>query len=199
VADRTASEGFDLARFIEPPWSRPLDAELAIRAIPETAQVRGLLIAPMVAEAKKRGPLPRERYLSFNLYPLREHAQLLVDTSRARFADLPLREALRRLGRGAHDAFGASTLGKVTLAAADGIHDVIAAFAKGYELNLQPGRAEVVDRGAQHMIVRLDEVHYFVDSHHVGAFEGALGRAGVRGRVRIAAHGRTAADFLLQW
>ena len=167
--------------------------------MPATAQVRGLLIAPMVEDAKKRGPLPRDRYVPFNLYPLREHARLLVDSCHALFPALPLREALRKLGRGAQGAFVASTLGKVTLGAAEGVHDVVAAFAKGYELNLQPGRARVVESGARYLVVSLDDVHYFIDSHHIGAFEGALGRAGVRGRVRIAPRGRVAADLLLDW
>jgi uncharacterized protein (TIGR02265 family) len=199
VSNDSSSGSYDPTRFVEPPWSRALDAELELRAIPETAQVRGLLIAPMLGDAKKRGPLPRDRYLSFNLYPLREHARLLVDSARALFPDIPLREGLRKLGRGAPSAFGASTVGKVTLGVAEGVQDVITAFAKGYELNLQPGRAHIVDRGPQRLIVSLDDVYYFLDSHHIGAFEGALGRAGVRGRIRIARRGRSAADLLLQW
>jgi uncharacterized protein (TIGR02265 family) len=199
VATDPSSGSYDSTRFVEPPWSRPLDAELELRTMPETAQVRGLLIAPMVSDAKKRGPLPRDRYLSFNLYPLREHARLLVDSARALFPDLSLREGLRKLGRGAPSAFGASTVGKVTLGVAEGVHDVITAFAKGYELNLQPGRAQIVERGARHAVVSLDDIHYFLDSHHIGAYEGALGRAGVRGQVRIARRNRAAADLLLQW
>jgi len=199
VSESEGSDRFDLERFVEPPWARQLDAEAIVRAIPDTAQVRGLLIAPMVPDAKKRGSLPRERYLAFNLYPMREHVRLLLDTSSALFPALSLREALRRLGRGAHGAFGASTLGKVTLGAAEGVHDVIEAFAKGYALNMQPGRAEIIDRGARHLIVSLDDVLYFIDCHHIGAFEGALGRAGVRGRVRMVPRGRTAADLLLEW
>jgi uncharacterized protein (TIGR02265 family) len=189
-------------RFVEPPWTAPLDAETELRALPQAAQVRGLLIAPMLANAKKRGTTPagsRERYLSFNLYPLREHARLLVDTCQATFPELSLRQGLRKLGRGASDAFGASTLGKVTLGAAQGVHDIVTAFAKGYELNLQPGRACVVESGPRRLIVSLDDVHYFLDSHHVGAFEGVLKRAGIRGRVLIAPRGRAAADLLLEW
>ena len=188
--------------FVEPPWSASLNAEAEIRAMPETAQVRGLLIAPMLADAKKRGsskPLPRERYLSFNLYPLREHARLLVDRCQDLFPELPFRQGLRKLGRAASDAFGASTLGKVTLGAAEGVHDIVTAFAKGYELNLQPGRAIVVESSPRRIVISLDDVHYFVDSHHVGAFEGVLRRAGVRGRVLIARRGRAAADLLLEW
>jgi uncharacterized protein (TIGR02265 family) len=189
-------------RFIEPPWAEPLDAEAEIAAIPASAQVRGMLTAPMVADLKKRGwkrPLPRERYVSFNLYPLREHARLLVDTCRELFPDRSLREGLRKLGRAAPTAFGSSTLGKVTLGVAEGVHDIVAAFAKAYELNLQPGRATIVETGPRRMIVSIEDLYYFLDSHHVGSFEGAMKRAGVKGRVLIAPRGRASADLLLQW
>jgi uncharacterized protein (TIGR02265 family) len=189
-------------RFIEPPWTEPLDAEAEIAAIPESAQIRGLMTAPMAADAKKRDAarlLPRERYVSFNLYPLREHARLLVYTAHDTFPDRSLRDALRKLGRAAAATFVASTLGKVTLGAAEGVHDIVSAFAKGYELNMQPGRASVIDSQPRSIVVSLDDLHYFLDSHHVGSFEGAMKRAGVRGRVSIARRGRAAADLLLQW
>jgi uncharacterized protein (TIGR02265 family) len=203
AASRHVASGLLMANaFMEPPWTAGLDAESEIRAVPQTAQVRGLMIAPMLATARKRGASPaaqRERYLSFTLYPLREHVRLLVDSCQVAFPELPLRQGLRKLGRGASDAFGASTLGKVTLGAAQGVHDIVSAFAKGYELNLQPGRACVVESSPRRVVVSLDDIHYFLDSHHVGAFEGVLKRAGVRGRVLIARRSRAAADLLLEW
>lgn len=189
-------------RFVEPPWQAPLDAEREIRAMPDDARVRGLLIIPMLMEVKRRGVTrapPRERYVAFNLYPLREHARVLVDTCGDLFPDRTLRQGLRKLGRSAPTAFGATTLGKVTLGSALGVQAIVEAFAKGYELNMQPGRAAVVECTTRSMIVSLDEVHHFVDSHHVGAFEGALAYAGVRGTVKIAPRGSTAADLLLEW
>jgi len=202
VSRHSTSSRAPSPRFIEPPWAELLDAETEIAAIPEDAQVRGLLMAPMIADLKKRGgnkSLPRERYVGFNLYPLREHARLLVDTCHMLFPDKPLREGLRKLGRAAPSTFGASVLGKVTLGAAEGIHDIVSAFAKGYELNLQPGRAVVTESHRRRMIVSLDDIHHFIDSHHVGAFEGALKRAGVHGHVSIARRGPAAAELLLQW
>lgn len=202
VARQSASSRAPSPQFAEPSWAAPLDVDAEIAAIPEAARVRGLLIAPMLADLKKRGwnkPLPRERYVGFNLYPLREHARLLVDTCQMLFPDKPVRESLRKLGRAAPSAFGSSTLGKVTLGAAEGVQDIVSAFAKGYELNLQPGRAVVTESHRRSVIVSMQDVHYFIDSHHVGAFEGALKRAGLKGQVLIARRGRAAADFLLQW
>jgi uncharacterized protein (TIGR02265 family) len=164
--------------------------------------VRGLLIAPMIAEAKRRGvtrPAPRERYVAFNLYPLREHARVLIDHCQDLYPDLTLRAALRKIGRAAPNAFLGSTLGKVTLAPAEGLPDIVSAFCKAYELSLEPGEAHVLEQGAKHMVVSLREVYHFLDCHHVGAFEGALKYAGVRGKVSIAVHSQAAADLLLEW
>jgi hypothetical protein len=49
------------------------------------------------------------------------------------------------------------------------------------------------------MIVSLDDIPYFLDSHHVGVFEGTLKYAGVKGRVRIATRSYDSADLLLEW
>jgi len=104
-----------------------------------------MFIIPVIEEAKRAGAslAKRERYVPFQFYPLREHAQLMVEASSVVFPQLPLRQALRRLGRGAPRAFVASTLGRVVLQSAQGVIDVVTALAKGYELNMKPGRAYV--------------------------------------------------------
>lgn len=190
------------SRFVEPPWHLPLDAQAALEAIPESATISGMFIAPLVMEADRVGfvlPSARDRYLPFRFYPLREHAQLLLETCERRFGELPLREALRKLGRGAPNALMSSTLGKVMLGSADNAPDMIRAMAKAYPLNARPSRVSVLEVEPGRAIVRLEELYYFVDSHHVGAFEGVLKFAKVRGRVLIDVRGNAAADLLLTW
>ncbi|HEX3594901.1 MAG TPA: DUF2378 family protein [Polyangiaceae bacterium] len=190
------------ARFVEAAWDAPFDAEAALRAIPSAATISGMFIAPLALEAKRIGvPLPsaRERYLPYRFYPLLEHARVLLETCERVYPNLPARQALRKLGRGAPKALVTSTLGKIVLAGAEGVVDVVDAMAKAYPLNARPSRVEVLERDADRVIVRLEDVHYFLDSHHIGAFEGALRYAGVSGRVRLAMRGRASADFLLEW
>jgi uncharacterized protein (TIGR02265 family) len=115
------------------------------------------------------------------------------------YPDRSLRQGLRKLGRGAPNALIASTLGKVVLGSVEGPHDVIAAIAKAYPLNARPSRVTVLESTRGRSVVRLEDIYYFLDSHHVGTFEGALTFAGVRGQVLIAKRGRAAADFLLEW
>jgi uncharacterized protein (TIGR02265 family) len=191
-----------LDTFRDPPWDAPLDAEREIEAIPADAQIRGMFILPMITELR-RLPLGsvkmRDRYLPFEFYPLREHARLLIDASKQLFPKQPLRLGLRKLGRGAPNAFTTSTLGRVVLQSVEGVVAIASALAKGYELSLKPGRAQVEVIGPRGLIVRFDDVYYFLDSHHVGAFEGAAKHAGERGRVRVLRHGPGSASLLLEW
>jgi uncharacterized protein (TIGR02265 family) len=188
--------------FVEPPWHAPLDAEEEIARVPEDATISGMFLAPLVIEAKRQGvtlPSARDRYVPFKFYPLREHCRLLVETCDRLFRDRPLRQALRRLGRGAPAALAASTLGKVVLGSAEGVDQVVSAMAKAYPLNARPSRVTVLETRPGRAVVRLEDVYYFVDSHHVGTFEGALKFAGVAGRVLIASKSRVCADLLLEW
>lgn len=191
-----------LDSFKDPEWDAPLDVEREIESMPADAQIRGMFILPMVAELR-RLPLGsvamRDRYLPFEFYPLREHARLLIDGCKQLFPKQPIRLGLRKLGRGAPMAFTTSTLGRVVLQSVEGVVAVASALAKGYELSLKPGRAQVEVVGPRGLIVRFDEIYYFLDSHHVGAFEGAAKHAGERARVRVLRHGHGSASLLVEW
>lgn len=187
--------------FVDPPWEAPLDVERALVLIPDSATISGMFYLALVEGAKKRQvrlKFPEERYLPFRFYPLRAFAKLLVEACPLFYPGLPLRQGLRRSGKGGPAALLKSTLGKVTLGAASGVQEIVAAFAKTYSLNVRPSSCEVVRQGPSSMVVRL-EVPYFLDSHHVGAFEGTLEHAGVTGTVRIARRSDLSANLLLEW
>ena len=185
-----------------PPWDRPLDAERCLSAIPESATMSGVFIAALIDMAQKRGsnlPPRRDRYLPFRAYPLREHAELLVLASRACWPREPLRQALRHIGRGSPKALVQSMLGRVVFGSVEGPLEVVRAMAKSYPLHTQPGSLEVVELGPGELVVRMRDIHYFLDSHHVGVFEGVLRHAKVEGEVRIKTHSPTDADLLLRF
>jgi uncharacterized protein (TIGR02265 family) len=189
--------------FTEPPWEEPLDTAAALAAIPEDAQISGMFIAPLVAAGAKRNAAAlgggRERYVAFRFYPLREHASWLLEVAQSLYPDRSLRSALRKLGRGAPAAFLTSTLGKVMLDASLGLEGNVEAFAKAYALNLRPGSATVRECRPGRVIVSLEEIHYFLDCHHVGVFEGLMKHMGARGQVRVAGRSLSSADLLLEW
>ena len=188
--------------FVDPPWDAPLDRERVVAAIPVDAKISGMFFVALVAGARTRGvalPSARERYVQFNFYPLPELARLLVEAAERFYPDRTLRQALRALGKAAPGAFLASTLGKVTLGSTEGVHAAVGAMANAYELNLRPSHVTTLDSGPTWAIVRLNKVPYFLDSHHVGTFEGILKFAGVKGSVQLASRSATSADFLLAW
>jgi uncharacterized protein (TIGR02265 family) len=188
--------------FKDPPWRAPLDPAVAIAEIPGHATISGMFIAPLLSVAADMGcklPSARDRYVPFKFYPLREHAQLLVETCEARYPRWPLREGLRRLGRGAPTALLSSTLGKVVLGSVEGVESSLQAMAKAYPLNARPCSVDVVESAPGYALLRLEQVYWFLDSHHVGAFEGVLRYAGVRGDIKIREHGPGTADFRIEW
>jgi uncharacterized protein (TIGR02265 family) len=192
----------DSSTFIDPPWHRPLDVETALRAVPESSTIAGMFFLAALEGARRRGvtlSTLRPRYLRFGFYPLAEFAPLLIEAAKKFYPQRSLREALRQIGQVAPAAFSSSVLGKVTLGASEGVHAAVGAIAGTYAINVPGSRCDVLDTSERSMILGLRDVHHFLDSHHVGVFEGTLKYAGVSGRVRIASHGATSADLLLDW
>ena len=189
-------------QFLEPSWTAPLDAASAIQALPAQTTLSGMFFVAVVAAARQANvtlPSAQARYLPFRFYPLREFAKLLVEAAPALYPEEPLREALRKMGRAAPTNLLSSTVGKVVLGPAQGIHAILDTISQTYPINLRPSKGEVIERGERFAIVRLSEVHYFLDCHHVGILEGVLRYAGERGSVRIRPMGPGAMDYLVTW
>jgi len=189
-------------QFIEPDWDAPLDAASALQAIPLTTTVSGMFLeATLVAARKARLPLSEEwngTYHTFRFYPMRHLARLMVEIAPLMLPNLSLRQALRALGRTAPDVLLGSTVGKVTLGSAEGVHGIIDTVTRTYPINLKPSTAEIVERAERQIIVRLGEVH-LMDCHHVGVLEGTMRHAGVEGSVRIRPLSARSMDYLLSW
>jgi uncharacterized protein (TIGR02265 family) len=162
----------------------------------------GVFIGAIAAEASARGltlPSARPRYTPFQLYPMREHCTLMVEFCRLGFPTVPLRQALRRLGRAAPKALIESNIGRVVFGTAEGPAEVLRAMAKSYQLHMRPCTVEVEASGTQSAIVHMTDVYNFLDSHNVGVFEGVLRFARVEGTIRIRSYSRTAADLHCDW
>ena len=192
----------DPSEFVEPPWDAPLDTGAVLSRISESATIAGFYTEPLVREARRIGKLPssaRERYIAFRFYPLREHVQMLIECAGLMFPALPIRQGLRKLGRAAPGALLQSTLGKVVFGSAEGARQALDAIARTYAINVRPSSAEVVDASPTSAIVRVRGAPFFLDSHHVGVFEGTMTFAGVRGSVKVRMLGMDDADFLCDW
>jgi uncharacterized protein (TIGR02265 family) len=188
--------------FVDPPWGAALRVEACLAEIPDSATIAGMFYLALLEGAKRRGlslVLPKQRYVPFGFYSLREFARALVQAAELFYPRHSLRQALRALGNSGPKAFAASTLGKVTLGSAEGPQAAVTAIAKTYEVNIRPSRCSVIKSEPRSMHLALENVHHFLDSHHVGVFEGTLEHARTPGRVRIASRSRSAAELLLEW
>lgn len=165
--------------------------------------MKGVYLDAIARAAREGGvtlPSARPRYVNFNPYPLREHCTLLVEAAQLRWPQRTLRHGLRSLGRGATGALLGSMLGRVTVGAVEGPLEVLRAMAKTYALLAEPGEVTVVESGPGRAVLALRDVPFFLDSHHVGVYEGALKFAGAIGvRVRVRPISSSAADFLCEW
>lgn len=188
--------------FVDPPWDAPLDVAAEIKRVPDGLTQKGMFLLPMVVEAKKRGLAlsgARDRYVPFQDYPLREHVALLVEAARAFYPDVNVRQGLRRLGRGAYRAFMESTVGKVVWASVTDSHGALEGILKGYAIGVPGCSAKMIERRPHGAVIRLERIPYFLDSHHVGCFEGAARAIGIRARIRIRLDSSSSGEFLCEW
>src|SRR5262249_29548313 len=125
--------------------------------------------------------------------------RLLVEASHRFYPKTSLRLELRRLGMHAPRAMAGSTLGRVMFGTVSGVQEMVVAMVKAYPLNTRPAQVTIAATGPGYAIIKMQEIHHFLDSHHVGAFEGVLKYVGIEGRVLIAARGLAAADLMLEW
>jgi uncharacterized protein (TIGR02265 family) len=187
---------------LEPPWATPLDEAACIRSIPADATMTGMFLSSAVALARERGHeirAARPRYVAFQQYPLKEHCQILLEVARAVYPNATIREALRKLGRGAPHVLLQSTVGRVVLGSALGPIATIEAMARSYALHMRPANLAVERAGDRGAMIRMSEIHNFLDSHNVGVFEGVMKLAKALGTIRMRAYSRSSADFLCEW
>jgi uncharacterized protein (TIGR02265 family) len=194
--------GTDLSRFSDPPWQAALDVPRALSLISADSTIAGMFFLGLVEGAKRRGvslSVTRERYLPFGFYPVAEFAPLLVAAAGHFHPTASLRHGLRAIGAVGPAVLAKSVLGKVTLGSAIGVHAVIEAVANTYGVNIRPSTCVVTHRATRACVVSLENVQYFLNSHHIGVFEGTMTHAGVKGRVRIASRSEFSAELLLEW
>jgi uncharacterized protein (TIGR02265 family) len=193
--------------FVTPDWNAPLDTEAHLRSIPAGSIIKGMYPAAIVAEAKKRGlklPHAGDKYLPFLDYPMTDHTHLLVEGARAFFPELPIRQALRKIGRAAVGVFMHSTLGKAMLGGLTQPETTLRALAgmvRAYTTSLgkPTPHVEVREVDDTACIVTLSDFWLFIDSHQVGILEGVCRACGVRGDMRVAMEGASRGQIECRW
>lgn len=187
--------------FSVPDFTRPIDLAAQKRLIQPGATVKGMQLQALVDECKKRGvAIGTRKYTSFREYPGEELLDLLVATAEGVWPGIPTREALRRVGRLAYPTLYNSLVGKVIFGAlARDVKGIWGVVSKGYELSGSTGTATLLEVSEEEAIVRLDGMYSFIDSWHVGIFEGAIEVYDADSEVYLKMNTPMSADFQVRW
>jgi uncharacterized protein (TIGR02265 family) len=188
--------------FVAPDWGAPLDVAAYLDSTPRSARIKGMFPQAVADGARGRGlalPSARERYLPFADIPVTEFTSLLVEAAQSFFPDAPLRDALRELGRSAYPVLVQTMVGKVVLSTAADMPSALHAAAKAYVVALPTCRVEVVELSERRAVMSLRNIYYFLDSHHIGVFEGLARSFRVRLSTRVRMRSKFDGDFEFSW
>jgi uncharacterized protein (TIGR02265 family) len=189
--------------FALPDWQAPFDADALIARAPEAGVVKGLFFQDILDAAvslRVTLPAPRQRYLPFIDYPMREYMGLLVSATRVIHPREPLRNGLRRLGRMAYPTLSATLLGRAIFGVAGRDYGTIVSLAsRAYAVTIKPGVVTLAERAPTRAVVTLRDLWTFPDTYHVGVFEGALIAVGLRGEVKVRVLSPCDVDFEVTW
>jgi uncharacterized protein (TIGR02265 family) len=155
----------------------------------------------IVSQAQRGGaPIGRERYTSFRGYPLSEWLDLLPRAAEVAYPHVPPREGMRRFGHTAFSTFTSSTAGRVLFSMAGQSPAMAARLAgRAFDVIGSHGRVHVLDVGDNYAVLGLRDMWDYIDSWHVGVYEGALAALRVQGDVRVRPMDRTNADLEIRW
>ena len=195
---------------IRPSLAHRIEVERYLKACPLDETTQGVFLQYIRDEVVKRmgsAPsklfegLPRDRWVSFSKYPLRELMHLVVNAARVLHPKQPLAEGIRRIGWFAYPSFVATMAGRVVLFAfGDTVEDIVRSLPRAYSICVPDAEASVKEYNGRHLRVELRGVHCFVDTYHRGVLEGALWYHGFEPSVEVTAGPRLCdADLVADW
>lgn len=90
-------------------------------------------------------------------------------------------------------------VGRVVLSTAADMQTGLTAATKAYAVALPNCRCEIAELSKQRAVLTLKNVYYFLDSHHVGVFEGLARSFSLRVSTRIRMRSKFDGDFEFTW
>jgi uncharacterized protein (TIGR02265 family) len=167
--------------YARPDLTRPLDSAATRTALLD-GQMRGFHLANAAARIKELGhePAVQGRFASFREYSGALYWDLLEQWAQVEFPHLPVREAMRRIGRRAYDDICNTAAGRVVFGVLGrDIRNVIKLTTRAFDFSGRPLTGKVLELGDNHSLVRIENAPIFIDGFHVGAFEGVLNSCGI--------------------
>ena len=193
-----------------PSLNQAIDVERYLKACPLDESTQGTFLQYIRDEVVHRmgsAParlfegLPRDRWLPFLKYPLRELMHLVVNAARILHPKQPLAEGLRRVGWFAYPSFAATMAGRVVLFAfGDNLEDVVRSVPKAYSICVPDAQVTISLQTERHFEAQFRGVHCFVDTYHRGVIEGAIWSHGFEPTVQVIPGKRISdADMIADW
>jgi uncharacterized protein (TIGR02265 family) len=184
-------------------FSAPLDEVEVLRTL-RPAAVKGIAMRGLLKEAEAQGrPLPGARsYLPFKAYPFRESVDLVLRMARHLHPNLPLREAMRRLGQRVYGGFLDSMLGRAMFGIPGmRLESLIKLIPKTYGILLSECESEVklVSSTSDSALFSFRSFPIRVDSYEIGVFEGGFLARNKKAEVRLKQLGVGDAELFCTW
>jgi serine/threonine-protein kinase len=191
--------------FRDPDFAAPVDLQAHLDLLPPGATGKGMFFNGILELGAAVRPAPdffllagvrKRRYFAFGDYPMTDYMRLEVAIAKATHPGLAVGEGLRRLGRQAPGRFMVSHVGR-TLFGILGLdaEALLLSAGKAYRITLSFGELTVEKAAPGRFLLRARGLPIFLETYHVGVFEGLLAYCRVRGRVRIATEGLAEATF----
>ncbi|MFO0554676.1 MAG: DUF2378 family protein [Polyangiaceae bacterium] len=190
------------AGFSLPSFSAPLDLDAEIAKCPSSATVKGMFIDAVQKRIRALNATPQfdARVVPFNDYSTVHQMRLLAQWARLAHRILPPREGLRRVGWSAYEDLTNSLAGRVLFGVLG--RDIVAITklaSKAYAIAGSPQRATVVELADKQAIVRLEDIHLFIDSYQIGVMEGVLRLCRLEGSVLTKRLSETSCEMCVEW
>lgn len=192
--------GASAAEFRETDLRSPLEVTARILETPAECTARGMFFEQVSRAARELGLPSDTRYVPFRNYPLRQYMELVVQYGRARYPEVPLRQALRRVGWEAFPALMGSVAGRVIFAfAGRGVQGALRLAPEAYKHSMSHAQVTTRICGASQAVLELRNVWNFPECYQIGVIEGACRSFGAEVRVRVRVRSSSSVDLLVRW
>ena len=164
------------AGFSDYDFSAPLDEEeLLNTARPFT--VKGIALRSLSKEAEAQGrPLPGvPSYVAFKDYPTREHLALLFRTAHHLYPELPIREAMRRLGHRVYGSLLESMVGRALFGLPGmRVENLMKLIPRAYSLMASGSQVSLLSSTNDSALFSFRNFPVDLNSFDIGVFEGGF-------------------------
>jgi uncharacterized protein (TIGR02265 family) len=188
---------------------QPFDIDTHVAGIPKNASTRGFFANQMLKYLPDTRPEAQAEYLrlhpepfpSFREVSIRDMLRRGFDAARLAHPDLPVAEALRRMGRSGYKIVLDSLLGRMIFATVMNDLDVVYRIgARSYDQGQQNGSRLVYTRlGDTHFRYDFDPCFGWLDSYHIGLIEGPALKYGFSTEIQVYLQGPYRGSLECRW